>query len=457
MVFDDPRPAQTALLSIPLADGAGGDGAETITEAYVINRRDILAGAAAAGPAAAGALAMPTRALAAPNAPAVAPTHIVCQAGGNTTAQRADGTVLRSLPTSAVNNSIVIQAAIDDAASSPASNAHVPGGCVMIDRGRYNCNTGIIGRYGVMITGVPGSWYDNWNSAGTFGTMIAGTATLGSTPLLTFGVSGNGSRVPTNPHGQWVTNLVLDNTAAPSADVLRFVDTAFGTLQHLFIRGGNTAMRLSGTSGPFTGTYDTNISRVMTKGNARAILTDVISGSYTATDGIISDCRFMSALQVTMEIKYGGWQISNCHFTHGNATNHLYADGVDSMTITGCYFDSGTRAGVVLRSGGVSSIIGCLCINDVAFTDATGAYISVPWGKCNIIGNILRTTPGTTGLKGFVSTGDRTRGVVAFNSTRRRSSSSGWVASVVDATGAAVADRVDAGSWIGGNTSWVDP
>ncbi len=241
----------------------------------MIDRRHLLTGAAVAAPAAAaGALLAPTAAVAAPNAPTVAPTHIVYRTATNTVAQRADGTILSSLATSPMNNPTVIQAAINDAATGPSGSTHRPGGCVMIDRGQYDCATGITGKWGVMITGVPGSWYDNWNSAGTFGTMVAGTAALGSTPLFTFGVSGAGVRVPANPHGQWMTNLVLDNTAAPSADVLKFVDTAFGTLQHLFIRGGANAMHLTSTDGPFDGTYDTNINRVMTKANRRALLID---------------------------------------------------------------------------------------------------------------------------------------------------------------------------------------
>lgn len=379
-------------------------------------------------------------------------THIVYQAGGNTIARRADGSVVSSLATSATNNPTVIQAAINDGGHTPVSNTHVAGSLVHIARGRYDMASGLTAKYGVALRGDYGGWYDNWSSAGTFGTMLAATAALAG-PLLTVGVSGAGSRVAANPHGLWVGNLLLDGSAATSQDLIYTIDTAFIVIRGCFLRGGNAGIRVAGTSGPFTGSYDMDVLDTVFKG-----CVDGVTVTATGTDGMIRNCRIMSCTNNSVHIESGGggWQIHNNHLTHGGAVSHIYANGMDAIQIVGNYIDSGTVAGLYIKSGGASSIVGNYCIADAAFTDATGAYISLPWGKTTCIGNHFVTKPGSTGIKGFISTGDATKGVIANNITRQRTTSTGWVAPVVNASGVAVADRSDSGSYIGGNVTWVD-
>jgi hypothetical protein len=215
-------------------------------------------------------------------------------------------------------------------------------------------------------------------------------------------------------------------------------------------------VHVAGTSGPFTGSYDIDIFDCVIKDCGRGIYVAPTSGSTSGSDGIIRGCRIMSCSINSIDLSVGGWQISGCHLTHGGAVNHIYANNVDGVQINSNYIDSGTVAGIYVKSAGASSIIGNECVADAAFTDPTGAYISVPWGKCTVIGNYLLTKSNTTGLKGFISTGDKTKGVIQGNITRRRTTSTGWVAPVVDGSGVAVADRSDTGSSISGNVSWAD-
>lgn len=383
------------------------------------------------------------------------PTHLVYQHEGKTIARRADGAVLSSMATSSANNPAVIQAAIDDAATAPVAGEHVPGARVHIARGQYVMDSGIVAAYGVALSGDYGGWYDQWASAGTFGTLLTGTAGL-AVPLVTVGVSGSGLRLADNPHGLWIESLLLDCTAAPTQNCITITDTAFVMVSRCFIRGGNYGIHITGTSGPFVGAYDIDIYDCVIKSCTTGVRVSLLSGSSTGTDGMIRGCRIMSSSSHQVHIDYGGWQISDCHFTFGQSAHHIHAENVDAIQISDNYLDSGTIAGIYLKSAGASTIVGNHFVNDAAFTDPTGAIISIPWGKCTVTGNILVSKADTTGLKGFVSTGDQTKGVIVGNVARLRASSTGWVAPVVDGSGVTVATRDDAASYIAGNVAYTD-
>jgi hypothetical protein len=387
------------------------------------------------------------------------PTHIVYQSGGRTIAKRVDGTSLSDLPTTAANNLTVIQAAINDANTGigvPAFN-HYPGGHVYIDRGVYDipASSSIVAKYGVALSGSFGSYYDNWNNAGTFGTMIRANG-AGTAPLIVAGVLASGSRVATNPHGLWIQSLILQGNAR-AGEGIQVNDTAFTRFRDLYIRDTLIGMNFRGAiDGVFSGTMDPGIQGCIFKNNAMCIDQNVVApGTFTGTDAIVSDCRFMSSTGTQVRIKYGGWQVANCHFTHGTGVLHLDVDGADVVQINNNYFDSGNTTLVNLKCSSASSFIGNLLIIENNIAHASGAAVELPWGRVTAIGNFLRPSSTYNNLKGFIATGTPSQGVIFGNITLRRTGKTGWVNDVVSLTGVSVANRDDGGSYIGGNKNWV--
>jgi len=388
-------------------------------------------------------------------------THIVYQSAGRTIARRADGASVSDLPTTAANNRTVIQAAIDDANTRGVGGtpgfAHYPGGHVLIDRGVYDipANTSIVAKYGVAISGVYGSWYDRWNNAGTFGTMLRANG-AGTSPLIQVGILASGSRLATNPHGIWIQSLVLQGNAR-AGDGIDFNDVGFIHIEDIYVRDCNVAFHWRGQlPGTFDGTMDQGVHRCVTKACNMAMDTTAMAPStYTGTDMIMSNCRFMSSIGTQVRARYGGWQFMNCHFTHGNSALHLDIDGADTIQINSNYFDSGNAALCSIKTSFVSTFVGNICIIEGAVASVSGAAVEFPWGRCTAIGNTLRPNTGYSGLKGFIATGTPSQGVIFGNITGRRTGATGWVSDVVTMAGAAVADRNDGGSYIAGNKNWV--
>lgn len=391
-------------------------------------------------------------------ASAYGPTHLVHQSGGQTIARRADGTVLSSLATSAANNPTVIQAAIDDGATAaPSSNVNYTGAHLYIAAGDYAIGAQIVRKPHVGISGMFGSYFDNWNSTTQWGTILRSTSALGTTPMMLFGTNGGGTRVAANPHGVWTRSLVLDTTAS-TGHCVSIVDTAFTIFQDCLIRpnGSSYGIEDTGSTGYPNGSYDLGIYDCALKGGARNLWTGPAGGaSFAGTDGIIMRSRIMSATHC-LDMNSGGWLIIGNHITHGNAGYLIYSNtGPDMVTIVGNFLDSGTNAMIYLKSGVSSVIQSNHFYNDTAYADPTGAVLVLPWGKVACTGNTFMLRPGSTGVKGFIATGDATKGLISKNCTFIPAGNTSWVAPVVNLSGVAVADRSDGSSYIGENLAWT--
>jgi hypothetical protein len=396
-------------------------------------------------------------------ASAAGPSHVVYQQGGQTIARRADGSVVSSLSTSSANNPVVIQAALDAANSgnTPAANTHVPGGHVMIAAADYTMATGVTIPYSVAMSGPYGSWYDAWNSAGTFGAQLRATSAVGSSALVQMGVDSEGTRVATNPHGAWLGQLVVDSTASTGPSV-QIMDSAFVVLENLYIKpgSGQTGIDITGSLGVFDGTFDSNIFRVTVKGGGRGMHVHLVpGGDFTGTDGMLHKCRFKSQTIAAIETDYGGWQIMQNHFTHGGGAYHVLSTvgGPDVLQIVGNYFDSGTIEHLNIKSAHIVIVSNNLFLADGLAHTPTGtsdALCQFPWGKVHFTDNILRLTNGGSGVKGFVYTGDTARGRITGNSVYKGTGWADWVAPVVTSSGTAQADVTTPASRIGDNIVW---
>jgi hypothetical protein len=393
-------------------------------------------------------------------ASAAIPSHTVFQQGGRTIAARSDGLVLSNVGTSGANNSIAIQAAIDDCNSGQqwGSNAYKLTGHVYIAPGTYDIDTVINMKWGVSLVGMPGTWMDKWVDAGMWGTRLRGTSVLSTNPMFRIGELASGARVAYNPHGIQMKDLLIDCSSSSGPAIL--VQDCFNNkFERLFVEMGSsqTAFDITGKLGVFDGTFDTEILDCAVKNGGRAVHVHLAAGgSFTGTDGFISRCRFMSQTIATIELDYGGWQISANHLTHGGAAPHLLSSvgSIDVMNFNDNYCDSGTIEHVSMKASHSVSMQGNLFLLDsVAHTPtgASDAVVQLPWGKTLFMGNTCDMRNGGSGVKGFVYTGDSARGIIRNNQVFKGTGWADWVAPVVTSTGTAQAAVDTSAAYIGQN------
>jgi hypothetical protein len=387
-------------------------------------------------------------------------SHVVWQQGGRTYAARSDGHVLYNQGTSGATNAAAIQAAIDDANAGQqwGSNAYKLTGLVYIAPGSYDIDTTIVTRWGVSIVGQPGTWMDKWVDAGMWGTRLRGTSLLAGNPMFRIGDLASGARVIYNPHGIQIKDLLLDCSSSSGSAIL--VQDCFNNkFERLFIEMGSsqTGFDITGKLGVFDGTFDTEILDCAVKNGGRALHVHLTSGgSFTGTDGFVRNCRFMSQTIATMELDYGGWQISNNHLTHGGAAPHLLSSvsSIDVMNFNDNYCDSGTIEHVNIKCSHTVSMQGNIFLLDsVAHTPTGGsdAVVQLPWGKCLFMGNTMDMRNGGSGVKGFVYSGDTARGIIRNNQVFKGTGWADWVAPIVTSTGTAQAAVDTSAAYIGQN------
>ncbi len=294
-------------------------------------------------------------------------TAYVYRDATNTIAIERDGTVIQSLATSAANNPIVIQAAIDFAAGAydPGSTSTLGyggGGLVELSADLFEIAAAIELKYGTSLKG-QGCAFDRNGFVETAhsmqGTVIAPTSALptidiedggGTTnrrPAILVGRStgGSGSQSTTNPHGAYVRDLGVWMGRADTGQGVLIADTQYVKVYDVVVNGANGAggcgIEILSTNSPDDGAHANEIRRCWL--NYCSIGLNV-NGSGS-TDGMMSECRLLQCDDKSAVFGAsgggGGWQISGNHFTAGSGEANPHVDLASGPhMVTNNYFDT---------------------------------------------------------------------------------------------------------------------
>lgn len=391
----------------------------------------------------------------------------VYQSGGNTIALANDGSVIMSRATSAANNVLVIQAAIDAVAGAYTPGnlttlGHGGGGVVELSDQLYDVSAAIDLKYGVNLRGSCNLDRNGFiASAHSYqGTVLAPTNALASiniaasgaavtrTPVLLLGrtQAANGVQSTTNPHGVTIEGIGIDMRRKNTAQGIVIADTQFVTVQGCQIgdalQAGGVAIEVISTNSPDDGAHGTYIHDCLLVNCERGVAANG-SGS---TDSLLSDCRILQMGMRTIEVGAsgggGGWQISGCHLTAGTGAQlgvndaHIYVSGAPAV-ITGNYID--TTGGLAIYVDSPMAVISGNYIK-MASTKVAPIYLDGNGRKSIVVSNTCQGSATCKGLVQVSSTAGQDYRPVVMGNILGDGGVAPIVGIVLDAAGAAVAE-----------------
>ena len=248
---------------------------------------------------------------------------------------------------------------------------------------------------------------------GISGAYLCPTATFPTTgvPLLSYGVSGAGSAVPTNPAGGFLQNIGVSGYTKGGTQIAGLIGVAVNDTPDVKIQGGFffgcagyglqllSSVSAYGTLGPMLNAcnFSSNGTHLYVDGTG-------------ATDGFISQCSFRLATTTGISLgataaSGGGYLVENCHFTSANTTqvNHILGTSTTGMvTFTDCYFDT-ISGGSHIQGLTKTQIVGCFfeLSNSAGATQLAPVQIGGANPRVVFVGNYLETN-GNTYVAGFV-------------------------------------------------------
>lgn len=294
----------------------------------------------------------------------------VYQTGGQTIAERLDGTTITTLATTPANNVTVIQAAINDIAGTYTPGTlsalgYGAGGTLELSEQLYEIDATIDVKYGVSVRGFASLDRNGFvASAHSYqGTVLAPTSGLSSmniaasgaavtrTPVLLLGrtQAANGVQSTTNPHGVTIAGIGIDMRRKTTAQGIVIADTQFVTVKACYLgeaRGaGGHSLEIVSTNAPDDGAHGSMICGNLMVNCEKGVAANG-SGS---TDSILYGNRILQMTKRTIEIGAsgggGGWQIELNHLTTASTDQtgtdecHLYLSGAPCQVV-GNYFDT---------------------------------------------------------------------------------------------------------------------